>query len=187
MCHNYWKTGHTKNDCTKKGAKDQKTKAVAAIGGGSKDFLYCGKSGAHTFNDSFTFRLWACDKFKGLSSAEQKAKVIQDLKGCFLCLDPRHNTEICRLTYTCKVNNGVNVYRKRHSHVLHGAKGYQQCNMVVSSTRSAEPTILLGMMMCTICGRSGITQGLVFWDNGATLAIVRERFAEVLGLTGRQV
>ena len=75
---------------------------------------------------------------------------------------------------------------KRHSHMLHSAQGYQQCNTVVSSTRSAEPTILLGMIMCTVHGHSGITQGLVFWDNGVTLAIVMERFAEVLGLTGKR-
>ena len=59
--------------------------------------------------------------------------------------------------------------------------------MLVAKAATKEKSILLEFIMLSFKASFGITQGLVFFDNGATLAIICDKFAELLQLKGEKV
>ena len=70
---------------------------------------------------------------------------------------------------------------------MHGAKGFARCNILAANVTTKEQSVLLEFMMTSFKASFGITQGLVFFDNGAMLAIIRSKFAELLELRGERV
>ena len=59
--------------------------------------------------------------------------------------------------------------------------------MLVAKTTIKEQSVLLEFIMTSFKASFGITQGLLFFDNGATLAIIHDKFAELLQLKGEKV
>ena len=59
--------------------------------------------------------------------------------------------------------------------------------MLVAKVTIKEQSVLLEFIMMSFKPLFGITQGLVFFDNGATLAIICNKFAELLHLKGEKV
>ena len=189
-CHSCNKTGHIHLKCPDNPRAVRMANAISHSG--VKACVHCKEADGHTFRDksntaSSTKRLYCCPKFMQLATAMAKAKVIQDLAGCFLCTDTSHKTDDCKSPYLCKVKvDGVKCGRK-HSHWLHGARGFAQCNLIVAKATTREQNVLLEFIMTSFKASFGITQGLVFFDNGATLAIIRDKFAELLQLKGEKV
>ena len=127
-------------------------------------------------------------KFMQLETAKAKAEVIHDLAGCFLCTDTSHKTDDCKSPYLCKVKTDSGKCGHKHSHWVHGARGFAQCNMLVAKAATKEQSVLLEFIMTSFQTPSrGLFQGLVFFDNRATLAIIRDKFAELLQLKGEKV
>ena len=122
-----------------------------------------------------------------LETVAAKAKVIHDLSGCFFCTDTLHKTDDCKSPYLCKVKVDGGECGHKHSHWVHRARGFAQCNMLVAKATIKEQSVLLEFIMTSFKALFGITQGLIFFDNGATLAIIRDKFAELLQLKGEKV
>ena len=141
-CHGCNKTGHIQSKCPDKPKAGKTANAITNSGG--KACPHCKETGGHTFKEMPSRRLYCCPKFMQLESIEAKAKVIQDLSGCFLCLDPSHNTNACKSTYRCKVKTGTgSECGRKHSHYIHGANGFVQCNMLVAKATIKEQSVLL--------------------------------------------
>ena len=165
-------------------------------------------------NDTlFRTSLYFCDKFKNLSPSE-RANLVQAAGGCALCLDwtGSHQRDKCSTKLgrkqlplsNCNVvdNNNVKCGRKHHT-MLHGTTS-QFCNLVRSCRVPVPPVqdpppdqedllaaradVMLQLQWVPVkTVHPGITvQCLTFWDNGATIALVREAFATGLGLRGTQ-
>ena len=59
--------------------------------------------------------------------------------------------------------------------------------MLVVKAATKEQSVLLEFIMTSFKASFGITQGLIFFDNGATQAIICNKFAELLHLKGEKV
>ena len=129
------------------------------------------------------------DKFKELS-VEDRVKTCINYSFCARCLIHGHAVRECKFTsYTFKyVNNQVVCGSSKHHQLLHGSK-----NMLVnivnrSMVREAieDPEEKIDFKLTRPCCRfKGGTKGIVFWDGGATIVLIRHGFAEKLGQRGQ--
>ena len=104
-CHGCNKTGHIQAKCPDKPKAGKTDNALTHSGG--KACAHCKEADGHTFKDKTntavrTKRLYCCPKFMQLGTVKAKAKVIQDLSGCFLCTDTSHKTDDCKSPYLCR-------------------------------------------------------------------------------------
>ena len=133
--------------------KPRAVKTANAIShSGGKACAHCKEADGHTFRDksntaSSTKRLYCCPKFMQLETAEAKAKVIQDQAGSFLCMDTPHKTDDCKSPYLCKVKVGGVECGRKHSHWLHRARGFAQCNLIVAKATTRVHNVLLELIM----------------------------------------
>ena len=132
----------------------------------------------------------------------ERAALIQANNGCALCTDwtGTHNKDNCDAKTksggslsTCDVSVGGGTCGKKHHRLLHGSK-VQYCNKIDSKNvteisnsedRLANDEVLLKMMWAEFKGDK-VNMGLVFFDDGSTLGLVRKKFVEMLGIKGRE-
>ena len=165
-------------------------------------------------NTMYRTSLYFCDSFKNLSPNE-RANLVQTAGGCALCLDwtGSHQRDKCSTKLgrkqiplsNCSVldtNTNAKCGKKHHT-MLHGTTN-QFCNLVRSCRVAGPPALdpppnqedLLAARADVMLQLQWVSvktiqlpttvQCLTFWDNGATIALVRESFATRLGLRGTQ-
>ena len=163
----------------------------------------------------FKTRLASCDMFRGMS-VNERAQTLSDLGGCTKCTDWQHKSKDCDAMYgkkqwrpcTISDGNGSNKCGGNHHNLLHGSNHAYVCTMKSGSLKpliqsAGEPLIghcgqtfkseeslevlLLMQKIPVLCGPNKTVDGLIFFDNGATLGLIREQFAVKLRLAGRNV
>ena len=122
--------GHKVAQCPRKSSHSTK-KTHATTQNPPPPCPSCGDSHAATGADGKTFyrnRLSACDDFRS-KSLDERATIIQQVKGCILCLDwtGDHQVKNCqgkgkfdRAYEPCKNQVNGSMCSKRHNHLLHG-------------------------------------------------------------------
>ena len=156
--------------------------------------------------------LYFCNTFRNMSP-DQRANLVQAANGCALCLDwtGTHQRDNCSTKIgkkgvqlaNCSItdNNTNSKCNKKHHTMLHGT-GNQFCNLIQACRSSniyqaiptendllaAKQDVLLQLQSIPAkslkADSTTDVQCLTFWDNGSTIALVREEFAENLGLKG---
>lgn len=162
----------------------------------------------------YTTRMSKCIAFMNMSS-DGRAALLDKVGGCALCTDysGQHKRDNCDATVkgkpfnNCMIQDNGQVCGKKHNHLLHGTSVQYVNNLRdlkdVDTEKSAKATdeggesnleyeaiakedVLLQLQDIRVKGNETRT-GLVFWDNGSTLCLIREAFASKLRLEGRRV
>ena len=134
-----------------------------------------------------------CKKFVfDLKTVDEKASFVMDSKICDNCLSWNHEGKDCRKSesnWFCRVKDpGGNFCKKKHSRYLHGTNVQLSnlitvCNVKTKGSGFAERmmkrAVMLPVMKIQVqSGHSAVT----LFDGGATCSLIRNGFAQQLGL-----
>ena len=161
----------------------------------------------------FKTRLAACEKFREMS-VNERAQALADVRGCVKCTDWQHVSKDCDAVYgkktwqPCTVQDDGSKCGKDHHSLLHGASHAYICKLKAGGVvqhpgHDDDPLVghcgqtlpdlegcevLLLLQYIQILSSPGKTiRGLVFFDGGSTIALIRNLFAKKLGLRGKKV
>ena len=158
-------------------------------------------------------RLSSCLNFTNMSPAD-RANLLQGVNGCALCLDwtGDHSRDNCTAKVRgkefspCSIPVNGSPCGKKHNSLLHGSTN-KICNMVTRNCYNTEKKVLeplspptnneigaaesddlaLLQVQWVDVEAEGENKGLVFWDSGSNVNLVRRKFAERAGWPGTQV
>ena len=160
----------------------------------------------------FTTRMNKCNSFLNMS-AEERASLLDKVGGCALCTDysGSHQKDKCDATVegkpfkSCSIQEGGQICGKRHNHLVHGTS-IKFVNAVKGVNRMATEVggedvcyseddlqyvdtsgdVLLKFQDIRVKGED-TRVGMIFWDDGSTVCLIREGFANKLKIQGRKI
>ncbi|XP_013139482.1 PREDICTED: uncharacterized protein LOC106104088, partial [Papilio polytes] len=155
--------------------KTQPVYAVAEYAGGTDVCPSCGQQ--HS--------LPQCPKYKALT-VEQRWELVKDKKICFRCISSKHRRIACRAK-AC----GVNECRRPHHPSLHEdakpdpEKSDEEAVLSVAPRSATGPrSVLLKICPVVISGPRGELKTYALLDEGATITLIDERLAQMIGAEG---
>ena len=198
-------------------ATDVKTSDVENNEGGKKEVArkraeeFCGKcpvcSELHTWvrkmGDKWpSDRLLSCKKFNDMT-VSGRAKVVEKCKGCPRCTSWNHTRDKCKMpANSCNKDDSAGVRcHGDHSRLLCGS-GVPYCaaarfrkgnksrttpNVAGEAFKDVDENAETVPFFQDIPVEGGDVHARVFWDDGSTRVLIREKFAEELGLMKREV
>ena len=217
-CHGCNQAGHKSAQCPHK-ASNSTQKTHATTQNKPKPCPACGDD--HSATDStgktyFKNHLSVCDAFRDKSPAE-RAAIIEQTKGCALCLDwsVDHQAKACQAKgkfgkfKVCKLQVSGSLCGKRHNHLLHGSSN-SYCNSVkrvmssnngmsnvlgkdvpgapfIKDIEAADSIHALLQLQLIPVKNKAVKQASTFYDPGSNVNLVRKKFVKEAGWKGRAV
>ena len=173
---------------------------VHAVGGGNNSqysVSYKGNNANSPMSDSPKTQCYVCKymhyvdqcpQFKSMTP-KQRWEIVKEQKACFSCLkrSKGHTASNCLRKRECqeKTHDGSSC-KKPHHRLLHGNTSPDPRNVVGSIQDNSEA--VLPIISATVKGPNNkCGKASVFYDSGSQVSMIRDDFAEELGLESKPV
>ena len=197
-CYNCGEVGHLMSECKAK-RKSHNTQVSPA-----KPCPACQEN--HTWrmkdgSEKNSTRLSSCPVFRN-KSANERAGIISQAQGCVLCLDwsGNHRRDSCEAKVkgqkpsSCTMKSNGVVCGIHHHEMLHGTT-QRYCNAITRGdlergvpeavVHEEEGAVHALMQVQSVEVAGAPRLGVIFWDNGSNVNMIRKAFAEEIGLNGK--